>query len=280
MAATDTNNSWEKIRQGVKDAETLIGQKKYNLSMVKSRQTLEYMVRCLCEKAAIVESDLVTSIDELYNGRYISKTTCEHYHKIRMLGNKAVHEGSENAYDANQAYHLLSQEVYTFANDYNSRKRRPAPAQSQSGNRSSSKQAPKSSRSRKKAPQGGFPLSSTDLIRLGVIALCVLFVVVLVQFLKPKKEKPEETTPQATVEETAPETTLAPETMAETTPAAVYKTSDNLNVRSEPSTSGSKLGLIPAGTVVDYIEAYDDEWAKINYNGNEAYVASRYLVHD
>lgn len=280
MAATDTNNSWEKIRQGVKDSETLIGQKKYNLSMVKSRQTLEYMVRCLCEKAAIVESDLATSIDELYNGRYISKTTCEHYHKIRMLGNKAVHEGSENAYDANQAYHLLSQEVYTFANDYNTRKRRPAPAQSQSGSRNSSKQVSKSSRSRKKAQQGGFPLSSTDLIRLGVVALCVVFVIVLVQFLKPKKDKPEESTPAATVEETIPETTPAPETMAETTPAAVYKTSDNLNVRSEPSTSGNKLGLIPAGTVVDYIEAYDDEWAKINYNGSEAYVASRYLVHD
>lgn len=280
MAATDTNNSWEKIRQGVKDAETLIGQKKYNLSMVKSRQTLEYMVRCLCEKAAIVESDLASSIDELYNGRYISKTTCEHYHKIRMLGNKAVHEGSENAYDANQAYHLLSQEVYTFANDYNTRKRRPAPAQSQSGNRSSSKPVSKSSRSRKKTQQGGFPLSSTDIIRLSVVALLVVFVIVLVQFLRPKNDKPEETTPAATMEETVPETTLAPETMAETTPAAVYKTSDNLNVRSEPSTSGDKLGLIPAGTVVDYIEAYDDEWAVINYNGSEAYVASQYLIHD
>jgi len=283
MASTDTFNSWEKIRQGVKDAETLIGQKKYNLSMVKSRQTLEYMVRCLCEKAAIVESDLATSIDELYNGRFISKTTCEHYHKIRMLGNKAVHEGSENAYDANQAYHLLSQEVYTFANDYNTRKRRPVSAQSQSANRSSSRQAPREqrgSRSRKRSSQSGFPLSSTDLIRLGVVALCVVFVIVLVQFLKPKKEKPEETTPPVTSEEVLPETTPAPETMAETTPAPVYKTSDNLNVRSEPSTSGSKLGLIPAGTVVEYVEPYDDEWAVILYEGSEAYVASRYLVHD
>ena len=62
MAAPDTSSSWEKIRQGVKEAETLIGQKKYNLSMVKSRQTLEYMVRCLCEKAAIVDSDLSAAI--------------------------------------------------------------------------------------------------------------------------------------------------------------------------------------------------------------------------
>ena len=29
-------------------------------------------------------------IDVLYENRWISKTTCEHYHKIRMIGNKAA----------------------------------------------------------------------------------------------------------------------------------------------------------------------------------------------
>ena len=47
MAGSDTNNSWEKIRRNVKDAEVLISQKKYNLSMVKSRQALESMIRTL-----------------------------------------------------------------------------------------------------------------------------------------------------------------------------------------------------------------------------------------
>ena len=70
------------------------------------------------------------------------------------------------------------------------------------------------------------------------------------------------------------------ETMAETTPAPVYKTSYTLNVRSEPSTAGTKLGLLEAGTIVDYVEDYDDEWTIINYNGAEAYVSSQYLVHD
>ena len=109
MAGSDTNNSWEKIRRNVKDAEVLISQKKYNLSMVKSRQALESMIRTLCENASIGDMDLASSIDALYSSRWISKTTCEHYHKIRMLGNKAVHEGSDDAYKANQAYHLLSQ---------------------------------------------------------------------------------------------------------------------------------------------------------------------------
>ena len=34
-----------------------------------------------------------------------------------MIGNKAAHEGDSNAYSANQAYHMLSQEVYTFSDD-------------------------------------------------------------------------------------------------------------------------------------------------------------------
>ena len=63
MAGSDTNNSWEKIRRNVKDAEVLISQKKYNLSMVKSRQALESMIRTLCENASIGDMDLASSID-------------------------------------------------------------------------------------------------------------------------------------------------------------------------------------------------------------------------
>ena len=155
MAGSDTNNSWEKIRRNVKDAEVLISQKKYNLSMVKSRQALESMIRTLCENASIGDMDLASSIDALYSSRWISKTTCEHYHKIRMLGNKAVHEGSDDAYEANQAYHLLSQEAYTFFHEYNNGKRGPAPSQSQPRRRSSSKSA----KSRRRAKQSGYALS-------------------------------------------------------------------------------------------------------------------------
>ena len=38
-------NSWEKIQSGVRDTERLIGQKKYNMAMIKARQTLEFMVK-------------------------------------------------------------------------------------------------------------------------------------------------------------------------------------------------------------------------------------------
>ena len=111
MTANEAISSWEKIQQGVKEAETLMGKREYNLSMVKARQTLEFMVHCLCDQAGIMEPDLSRSIDALYNERVITKTTCEHYHKIRMLGNSAVHDNNTSAYDANQAYQFLSQEV-------------------------------------------------------------------------------------------------------------------------------------------------------------------------
>ena len=38
--ANNTNTSWERIQQGVSDTERLIGQKEYNASMIKARQTL------------------------------------------------------------------------------------------------------------------------------------------------------------------------------------------------------------------------------------------------
>ena len=282
MAGSDTNTSWEKIRRNVKDAEVLISQKKYNLSMVKSRQALESMIRTLCENASIGDMDLASSIDALYSSRWISKTTCEHYHKIRMLGNKAVHEGSDDAYEANQAYHLLSQEAYTFFHEYNNGKRGPAPSQSQPRRRSSSKSA----KSRRRAKQSGYAFSSYDVVRIVFAVLVIILIVVLINVLKPKKEKESDDATQpsssASITETLPEpeTTTAPETMAPTTPAPVYKTSDHLNVRSAPSVDSEKLGLLSPGTTVEYIEDHDDEWAVILYEGREAYVSSQYLVHD
>ena len=310
MAALDIANTWGDIRQGVKDAETLIGQKQYNMAMIKSRQVLELMVDYLCDNASVDEEDLASSIDALYDYQWINKTTCEHYHKIRMLGNKAVHEGNDDAYDANQAYHLLSQEVYTFANEYKSKKGRPASRPSagrsqnarSSGSRGSSgrssggsrnsasrnQRGQSSSRSRRRQPSRGFSVSAVDLIRLGLGAAVIILIVVLVRVLNPSKPDEEKDTSASVPTETfAPMTeppTTAPvsiETLPETTPAPVYKISaDVLNVRSEPSTAGEKLGSLENGTIVDYVEDYDDEWAIINYNGTQAYVNKQFLTQD
>ena len=269
MPVSDINTSWEKIRRNVKEAEILIGQKKYNLSMVKSRQALEGIVLSLCDKAAVVEPDLASSIDALYSGRWISKTSCEHYHKIRMLGNKAVHEGSDDAYEANQAYHLISQEAYTYSHEYNnSRKSRPAPSQAQPQPRRRSSSG--GNKSRRRRQQGGIAFTSYDVARLVFLSLVLVLIIVLIAVFKPKDK------------ETEPPETTPPVTVAPTTAAPVYKTIDNLNVRSQPSTDGNKLATLPAGTVVEFVRVYenDSDWTVIIYNDQEAYVASRYLTSD
>ena len=65
--ANTGQSTWEQIHGGVRETERLIGQKNYNLAMVKARQTLEYMVKCLCERYGILETGLLEMIDALYS---------------------------------------------------------------------------------------------------------------------------------------------------------------------------------------------------------------------
>lgn len=129
MARSDIPSGWDKIRQNVQETERLMGQKQYNQSMIKARQTVEYMVKLQCDQAGIVESSMDAMIRELYNSGWISKSTAEHYLQIYEIGTKAAKNGDNGAYNANQAYHVLSQEIYSFAdNGKPSRGRRPAGA--------------------------------------------------------------------------------------------------------------------------------------------------------
>lgn len=289
MASSNVNSSWEKIQHGVKDTERLIGQKEYNASMVKARQTLEFMVRLLAERACVVDSgDLMEMIDTLYQNRWISKATCEHYHKIRIIGNKAVHEGDNNAYNANQAYHMLSQEVYTFANDYRNAQRGTRPSRSanrstgQSGSGRPAANRPVSqaqmNRSRKRQPQKRAGFTIYDLLKLLIPILCIVLLVLVIKLVKPSKDdtNPTTTAPVTTEQVQPEEQTTAP---AETTAAAVvYKTTDVLNVRPAPNTTDARIGQLEAGAAVEYVRDHDEEWAVIMYNGQEAYVAKRFLT--
>ncbi len=313
MANTGQTNRWEKIQLGVKETERLIGQKNYNSAMVRARQTLEFMVKLLCERAGLAEGeDLKASIDSLYENGWINKITFEHYHKIRMIGNKAVHEEDNSAYNANQAYHILSQEVYTFANDYSNAQRGSRPARSSSasqrtntarsasasqrtntargasasarGTSASRSQAMRSSnatRSRRRQGRARQTLTPYDLLKLLIPVLCIILLFCVVRLVKPRKEETPETTPAVTTE--AP-TTAAPapttEQPPETTSAAVYRTTTVLNVRSAPSTDAQRVGQLDEGAAVEYVRAHDGEWAVIIYGGQEAYVASQYLTTD
>lgn len=272
MAGTNVNNSWEKIQRGVKETERLIGQKDYNAAMVQSRQTLEFMVKLLANRIGLNENqDLIQLIDGLYQHRAISKATCEHYHKIRMIGNKAAHEGDTSAYNANQTYHILAQEVYSFANDYRN-------AQRGGTRRSSSGRSQTTSRSRKQQAAKNPSIPIYNILKLLIPLFCIILLILIIKLVKPAKsqETQPETTP--TVSQMTPETATMTHNETETPAAApVYKTTDVLNVRAEPNTQSEVLGQLQTGSQVDYVKAYDDEWAIINYKEEQAYVASSYL---
>ena len=52
-----------------------------------------------------------------------------------------------------------------------------------------------------------------------------------------------------------------------------------MRVRKTPKTDDDTniAGLLAAGDKVSYVGDQDDQWAIINYNGKEAYVAKQYL---
>ena len=55
-----------------------------------------------------------------------------------------------------------------------------------------------------------------------------------------------------------------------------WVTTDNLNVRSGPSTLNSILGKLNKNAKVEVISE-SGSWSKINYKGSTAYVSSQYL---
>lgn len=261
MAKVQMPGIWEKIQQNVQETERLMGQKKYTQSMIKARQTLEYMVKLQCDRAGIVESSTDTMIRELYNGKWISKTTAEHYLQILTIGNKASREGDSSAYNANEAYHVLTQEIHAFSNaDGAASPRRSAPA-----------------RKSRKNQRSGF--SSADLVKLFIPLALIIILIILIRVLSPNKAPTTETAPVIPTEAPTTEAVVTePETEASTAAAVSYKTTDTLNVRKEPSTEADRIGKLDPGASVTFIKDYDDFWAVIEYNGQEAYVAKQYLT--
>ncbi len=337
MGTTD-NSLWIKIQQGLRETEALMNQKQYNMVMIKARQTLEYMIHFLAEKALIVETDLADSIDQLYEGRFISQTVKDHYHRIRVLGNKAVHEGNDSPYDASEACKLISVEVTAFTNAFHksnqgSQAQKPrtagvqaAPIASRAGsqrtaatadeprragtpqraNTGSSRRAPQSSGSRpgQRPPQGTAPRNDrrpapqnrsrrriknkrsdmSGLLKPLLIFLLLFVVVLIIVKLIPGKDKKNETVPTEISSEVTSEPISTTEEVVtepaqtETEPPKVYTTKSKLNVRSKPASDSTKLGSLASGTVVEYVETYDDKWTVITFEGKQAYVATEFLT--
>lgn len=247
----------ELIEEGLRDTERLISQKQYNLSMIRARQTLEYIVKSLCRRNGLTDGDLMIMIDDLYRKGAISRDSCTNYHKIRILGNKAVHENDNNAYNANNAYLLLSQEIYAYRSLLPKQARRSGSAGT------------------KKARRARHSFEPFDLLKLLIPILAVILVVSVVRLLHPGDNP----TSKTSAAETSASIETSSEEVSSSAPEAVllYTTTASLNVRSAPTTDGDLLTTLPAGTVLDFVGAYNDQWTIINYNGSQAYVASQYI---
>ena len=267
--AGERKTARELIEAGLRDTERCISQKQYNAAMIKARQTLEYIVKSLCRRNGVQEGDLSVMIDDLYLQGIISKDSCANYQKLRLLGENAISKADNNAYNANNAYQLLSQEVYAYQSRAARRERRSA-AQTRrpDARRSTASQRPS-------APE----FNPFDLLKIVIPILAIILIISIVRLVRA--DHPKETTKAAEVTTEAPvETTeAAPETEAtEPEPVMIYTTTSSLNVRSAPSTDAELLTTLPAGTVLDYVGAYNDTWSIINYNGGQAYVATRYVA--
>lgn len=239
--ANTGQSTWEQDHGGVRETERLIGQKNYNLAMVKARQTLEYMVKCLCERYGILETGLLEMIDALYSAGKISKTTCEHYHKIRTIGNKAIHEGDNSAYNANQAHHLLSQEVYTFANDYNDTKKSTRASRSAAPTSASSRlrgnirhpspaletenlpeRVPATPRDAVRAAYAGGPsFEFRSIIKPVLLIIIIILLLLIIKMIRPATDAKPDSTAAVSTE------SLAPETEAETVACRIDRLPDH-----------------------------------------------------
>lgn len=60
------------------------------------------------------------------------------------------------------------------------------------------------------------------------------------------------------------------------TPIGKVKATDNINVRADASTESSKIGTLVKGDEVDLL-AVEDEWCKINFKGQTAYVKAEFV---
>ena len=259
----------ELIEEGLSTTESLISQKDYTQAMICSRQTLEFLVRSLCRRNSISDSDPEQMVESLYLGGIISKEVCGEFFKIYKFGELAAVQGYNDTFSANESYRLLSQAVYAYQQML----------QSQTMHRNSSP----ARRSARRKVSGGTLNQLPPYVKFGLPLVILLFLIFLVRsFAGHRKASEPVTTTEAVSSESsaAAELTTEAETTSAVAPSAitVYTTSSSLNVRETPSTSGKLLTTLPAGTVLDFVEKYNDQWTVINYNGTHAYVASQYVT--
>ena len=106
-----------------------------------------------------------------------------------------------------------------------------------------------------------------------LLIIIIILLLLIIKMIRPATDAKPDSTAAVSTE------SLAPETEAETVAAesTVYRTTDTVNVRPEPSTDTDRIGVLAPDTDVEYLRDYDEKWAVISYNGQEAYVSRDFI---
>ena len=99
---------------GLAESAGLISRREYNLSIVRSRQTAELLIKSYAAENGLPYTTLADTIETLYEQGIINRNSRDAFHNIRIYGNKAVHDGDNNPENAQKSYYLLKSEVSTF----------------------------------------------------------------------------------------------------------------------------------------------------------------------
>ncbi len=262
----------ETLNSSLKELEHQIEYKDYNSAMLKARQILEYLVKIQLKQAKLSsEGELINLIDLLHNKKFIDDTSCNHYHKIREIGNKAAHENSTEQYDAIQAQQFLILEIKKYlANPLSQIPIPPAPKKNFFSNTEKKKR--KKFRKKRKNKNSISGNIFKIIVPLLLIAGLAYMIFLIRQDSEDHSESLEDIQMPAIFSETM---TSQPETPTET---VTYMTTTDVNIRTEPSTSSAIIIALDADTPIEFISVYDDSWSIILYEGEEAYVASQYIT--
>ena len=121
-------------------------------------------------------------------------------------------------------------------------------------------------------------VSKMELASLPKVEIVEVNTSTIIESEQPQKEeipnKPESSniqTSPAAKPETQPDYTVTKTDMTQ------YVTTDGLNVRTGPSTNYEKIGVLSLNNEVHVIGIVDNGWTQIEYNGETAFVSSKYL---
>lgn len=104
----------ELVDNGLAEAAGLISRREYNLSVVRTRQTAEFLIKSYAAERGISYTTLADTIEALYQQGIINRTSRDAFHNIRIFGNMAVHDGNNDPENAQKAYYLLKAEISTY----------------------------------------------------------------------------------------------------------------------------------------------------------------------